>query len=185
MDRPGSEFSPHRVGATYRRIHDSDRRLGGVISGSGDITVNSGGNLQLSATNTYAGATTINDGGSLILIGSVTSAVTVNSNGLLGGNGTITGNVTNGSTIAPGSASDAPTTLTINGKYGQTGAADSNSTYHVKLYNQGQSDQIVVNGTAVFGNGTVEVVLTSPDRHLPHPDRDGGGCKGLQPACFE
>jgi uncharacterized protein with beta-barrel porin domain len=135
VDRPGSEFSPHRVGATYRRIHDSRRRLGGVISGSGGITVNSGGNLQLSAINTYAGAATINDGGSLT-IGSVTSAVTVNSKGLLGGNGTITGNVTNGGTIAPGSASDAPTTLTINGKYGQTRAADSNSTYHVKLYNQ-------------------------------------------------
>lgn len=43
--------------------------LAGVISGPGGVTVQSGGNIQTSATNTYTGATTINAGGSLLVSG--------------------------------------------------------------------------------------------------------------------
>jgi autotransporter-associated beta strand protein len=69
------------------------------------------GTLTLNATNTYAGATTIN-GGTLVLNGSNTgSAITVNSGGTLGGSGTGGSLVVNsGGTINPG---NSPGTLTV------------------------------------------------------------------------
>jgi autotransporter-associated beta strand protein len=59
--------------------------LAGVISGPGGVTVNNGGALQLSATNTYTGPTTINAGGQLLIAGpgSIAASSGVTNNGLL------------------------------------------------------------------------------------------------------
>ena len=62
-----------------------------AISGTGAVTV-SGGNLTLGGANTYLGTTTVTSG-TLILSGSVTSNVTVQSGGMIGGTGTIAGNL--------------------------------------------------------------------------------------------
>lgn len=43
--------------------------LAGVISGPGDLVIDTGGNVQLSATNTYTGATTIKPTGMLLISG--------------------------------------------------------------------------------------------------------------------
>ena len=75
----------------------------GVISGLGAL--NSTGNLTLSGTNNYTGATTISSG-SLNLTGSIASgsAVTVASGATLKGTGTAAGSVTVNGAISPGSA---------------------------------------------------------------------------------
>ncbi|MBV8412271.1 MAG: hypothetical protein JOY64_31940, partial [Alphaproteobacteria bacterium] len=58
--------------------------LAGVISGPGGVTVNSGGALQLSATNSYTGPTTIAAGGQLLVSGpgSIASSSGVMNNGV-------------------------------------------------------------------------------------------------------
>ena len=60
------------------------------------------GSVVLSASNNYTGPTAINQG-SLLVIGSLVSPVTVNNGGTLGGTGNLTsGTVTAGGQIAPG-----------------------------------------------------------------------------------
>ena len=61
------------------------------------------GTLRLTAASTYTGPTTISNG-TLLVSGSLAagSAVTIQTNGTLGGTGTINGGVTNAGTLAPG-----------------------------------------------------------------------------------
>jgi autotransporter-associated beta strand protein len=57
--------------------------LAGVISGTGGVTIQEGGNVQLSAANTYTGATSITAGGKLLVsgIGSIASSSSVVNDG--------------------------------------------------------------------------------------------------------
>jgi autotransporter-associated beta strand protein len=59
--------------------------LAGTISGPGGVTIQGGGNAQLSAVNTYTGATTINPSGTLLIsgIGSIAQSSGVANNGIL------------------------------------------------------------------------------------------------------
>ena len=61
-----------------------------MISGTGSVTQNGSGNLILSNTSTYTGATTVN-AGTLSVNGDISSSsgVTVNNGGMLGGTGTV------------------------------------------------------------------------------------------------
>ncbi|MGO4700537.1 autotransporter outer membrane beta-barrel domain-containing protein [Dyella sp. 2RAB6] len=126
----------------------------GTISGNGAVTQAGTGTTIFSSAHTYTGATTI-DAGRLAINGSITSPVTVNAAGTLGGTGTIFGNVTNAGTVAPGNSIG---TLTIAGNYiGQGGSlqmettlggdsspsdrlmvmGDTSGTTHVKVVNVG------------------------------------------------
>lgn len=85
---------------------------GGAITGNGSVTKQNTGNLTLSGTNSYAGATNVN-GGTLFVNGSLTSsAVNVNSGATLGGSGSLGNGATfqSGSHLAPG---NSPGTLTF------------------------------------------------------------------------
>ena len=84
-----------------------------LVSGGGPLTQAGSGTLTLMATNTYTGATTVEDG-KLVVNGSISSSsVSVQSGAALGGTGTVGSTVVNsGASIAPG---NSPGNLTING----------------------------------------------------------------------
>ena len=85
----------------------------GVMSGTGTLAKSGAATLTLTATNSYNGATAV-DAGKLVVNGAISnSAVTVQSNAVLGGGGSVGSTIiANGATIAPG---NSPGTLTING----------------------------------------------------------------------
>jgi autotransporter-associated beta strand protein len=77
--------------------------FGGVLSGYGDLYKMGAGDLVLSGTNTYSGATHVNDG-RLFVNGSLSSfSVVLVSNAILGGTGTVGAvDVLTGSLLIPG-----------------------------------------------------------------------------------
>src|SRR6516165_10522029 len=80
-----------------------DCSAGSGATGGGLTKVGSG-TLTLSGANTYTGPTLVN-GGILNVTGALVAAVTVNSGGMLTGNGTIGGlDVASGGTVAPGNS---------------------------------------------------------------------------------
>ena len=82
-----------------------DTTVANLISGTGSLVKTGAGNMTLSASNTYNGATRVAEGG-LVVNGSIaSSAVTVQNSGLLGGSGTV-GSLTieSGGTLAPGNS---------------------------------------------------------------------------------
>jgi fibronectin-binding autotransporter adhesin len=125
--------------------------FGGSISGSaGALTKVGATTFTLAGANTYTGATTIN-AGRLDVNGSVTSNVTVNAPGTLGGSGTITGNVSGDGTVAPG---NSPGVLTITGNFTPTGTVafevDAPAVTAGTNY-----DQIIVSGTVDLSGATL------------------------------
>lgn len=125
--------------------------LASIITGSGGLTKQGTGILNLTGVNTYTGPTTVSNG-LLAVNGSITSDVTVGWSGGLGGTGTIFGNVTNTGVLTPGNSIG---TLNIGCNLVQT----SSRTYQVELNNLGQSDRVNVTGLASLG-GTVDFIAT-------------------------
>ncbi|MFL1491174.1 autotransporter serine peptidase EprS [Pseudomonas antarctica] len=117
----------------------------------GSLIKSGAGSLLLSGDSTYRGPTSVN-GGLLAVNGSLTSAVTVNESGTLGGSGRIAAlTVNSGGRVAPGNSVG---TLNVAGDV-NLGAG---STYAVEL-TPTSSDRIVAGGKAVLGGGTVTLAL--------------------------
>jgi outer membrane autotransporter protein len=114
------------------------------------LTVNTGrtGTINGSGTTTL-GTATVN--GNLNWGGTITTRLT--------GSGTITGNVTNTGTIAPGNSIG---TMTIAGNYTHAAGA----TYTVEANAAGQSDKLIVTGTATLNGGTVEVLAENGNYNM-------------------
>lgn len=125
----------------------------GVITGTTTLIKSTTGILVLAGANDYSGLTSIN-AGTLSVNGSLTGSTTVNAGGTLGGTGTV-GNVTvaSGGTLNPGTSIG---TLTVNGNL----TFASGSTYQVEADAAGNSDKVVVNGTATL-NGNVVALPAS------------------------
>ncbi|WP_085583131.1 MULTISPECIES: autotransporter serine protease [unclassified Pseudomonas] len=121
------------------------------ISGHGGLTKQGLGTLVLAGANTYAGPTLVNQG-RLAINGSLTSAVTVNDSGILGGNGRIGAlSVKRGGTVAPGNSIG---TLNVAGDV----TFEPGSTYAVEV-SPTSSDQIVASGKAIIDGATVSLSL--------------------------
>ena len=79
-----------------------DNLFSGSITGTGGLTINGDHAFALTGVNTYTGDTIVN-GASLVIDGSVASAITLNVGATLSGNGTIGAmNVGSGAILAPG-----------------------------------------------------------------------------------
>jgi subtilase-type serine protease len=123
-----------------------------AISGHGGLTKQGIGTLVLTGANTYAGPTLVNHG-VLAINGSVTSAVTVQNAGILGGSGSV-GALTarRGGTVAPGNSIG---TLNVANNV----SFEPGSRYAVEVAPNGQSDRIHSGGSATIGGGEVAVSL--------------------------
>ncbi|WP_426406342.1 autotransporter outer membrane beta-barrel domain-containing protein [Serratia sp. PAMC26656] len=123
-----------------------------AISGHGGLTKEGAGALVLTGANTYAGPTLVNHG-VLAINGSVTSAVTVQNAGILGGSGSV-GSLTarRGGTVAPGNSIG---TLNVANNV----SFESGSRYAVEVAPNGQSDRIHSGGSATITGGEVAVSL--------------------------
>jgi len=117
----------------------------------GSLIKTGDGRLMLTGDNTYRGPTTVN-GGLLAVNGSLTSRVTVNDGGTLGGSGRI-GALTahHGATVAPGNSIGS---LQVTGDV----TFAPGSTYAVEL-SPTSSDRIVAGGTATLSGATVALSL--------------------------
>ncbi|WP_414161738.1 autotransporter outer membrane beta-barrel domain-containing protein [Serratia sp. BNK-10] len=122
------------------------------ISGHGGLTKQGIGTLVLTGNNTYSGPTLVNQG-RLAINGSVTSDVSVQSGGIVGGSGTV-GSLTarRGGTVAPGNSIG---TLNVAGNV----SFEPGSRYAVEVGPNGQSDRIQSSGSATIGGGEVAVTL--------------------------
>src|ERR1700754_2182794 len=125
--------------------------LNGSVTGTGGLIKAGDGTLVLPDAKTYTGATTV-DAGRVEVDGSITSPVTVNTAGTLGGTGAIFGDLTNAGTVAPGNSIG---TLTVNGNYigqGGTLAIEANLDGDASA-----ADRLVVTGDT---SGTTNVKVT-------------------------
>jgi uncharacterized protein with beta-barrel porin domain len=128
--------------------------LGGIISGTNGLTINSsgpGGTIILSAVNTYVGPTTVANGASLSVNGSIASSsgLTVQSGGTVGGTGSLPQiNLVSGAKIAPGNSIG---TMTVSGLNLNGGSIDAEI--------QGpQRDEINVTGQVTNFTGTTNLI---------------------------
>lgn len=138
--------------ATLVMREGSDTSFAGDISGTGSLIKEGAGRLNLTGTHTYSGATTVS-AGRLAVNGSLASSIVSVQNGAsLGGTGTIGGLLAaSSSTIAPGNSIG---TLTVAGN----ATLSAGSIYEVEVNAAGQSDRLVVTGTATISGAQLRVL---------------------------
>jgi outer membrane autotransporter protein len=148
-----SRLAPLGAGGGTFDTNGNNVTFGTGLTGTGGLTKQGLGLLNLAGNNTYTGPTSVT-AGTLAVNGSITSNVTVGAASTLGGNGIIGGSVVNTGMLAPGNSIGL---LTVTGNYTQA----PGSVYQVEVNAAGQSDRINVGGTATIQGGTVQVLAQS------------------------
>jgi fibronectin-binding autotransporter adhesin len=147
----GSGGTLHLGTATLTLDQAVDTVFAGAIEGDGGLTKNGAGQLELTGTSGYAGATAVT-GGTLVVNGSIAnSLVTLSGDARLGGNATLGGLVVQGgTTLAPGNS------------IGTVNVTDATfiagSTFEVEIDSAGNSDLLDASGTVTILGGTVQVL---------------------------
>jgi outer membrane autotransporter protein len=157
---PGTlNASPVQINAnghlTFRHTDVSGNyNFDSVISGGGIILADTGLTSLIKDSSGFTGDTSIS-GGRFAVDGKLGGNSLVLGNGVFGGTGTVKNLQANlGGTIAPGGVlGNTMGTLTVTGNLGFAGA----SVYQVKVNATGQSDKLVVAGTADIAGGSVQV----------------------------
>jgi autotransporter-associated beta strand protein len=139
--------------------NNTDATFSGTISGTGGLTKAGTGTLALTGTESYSGATAVNNG-TLEVDGTITgtSGVTVNAGGTLSGTGIVdplTTAIMSGAMLRPGNAANPTGTLTIAGNL----AFQSGALYVVQV-TPAAAASVTVAGTATLG-GTVNAVFST------------------------
>ena len=119
-----------------------DLQINAPISGGYSLVKGGEGNLLLAGTNTYGGATTVNEG-TLTVNGSVSTATTVNGTAKLAGTGNAAGGATIGATafVAPGGSNAGEL---------RSGATTIDGTYQCQ-FDGSTSDRLTVTGNLTLG----------------------------------
>ena len=123
--------------------------FGGVISGTGGLAKAGAGTLTLTGASTFTGVTAV-AAGTLVVNGSLASAVTVAGGARLGGTGSVGGLVVSG-TLAPGNSIG---TMRVTGPV--TFAAGS--VFEVETQPDGTADLLAATGAVTINGGTVRVL---------------------------
>jgi autotransporter-associated beta strand protein len=144
------------------------------MTGTGTLTKNGTGKLNLTGSSSVGGGTTINAGG-FAVNGHLTSNVILNKGGTLSGRGNITGHITNnGGTIKPGNSIGH---LRVNGDF-----TLNSGTLEIEVNAQGDSDRISVVGAGhkVMVNAGTLQILPEAGTYVPNTrytiiTTEGGG----------
>jgi len=122
------------------------------VLGTGSITVRGGGTLTMNGNSTYSGPTTVETGSTLIVNGSLTSDVTIESGASHGGSGSV-GSLTlqAGSTLAPGNSIG---TIHVGGDL----TFASGAFFETEIDPTGTTDLIEVQGAANLNGGSLQIV---------------------------
>lgn len=146
-----------KAGSNTRTLTIGNNNASGSYSGSISLTGGSSGLTKTGtgtetlsgASQSIAGALTIN-GGTFLENGTITAASTsVAASGMLGGSGTMTGLVTVNGTIAPGSAASTIGTLTLNS--GLT-LGSAGGIYSDDINSAGASDLLAITGNLTINS---------------------------------
>ncbi|WP_024280265.1 autotransporter domain-containing protein [Xanthobacter sp. 126] len=132
------------------------------LSGSGTMTFRGGGTVQLGSSGTFSGGTFVEDGTVTLANAALGASVfTVQTGGVLAGQGTIGGLVVNsGGVAAPG---NSPGTLTVKGDV----AFNSGSVYRVDVTAGGAHDLIDATGAVALSSGASVAVNAGGAAFLP------------------
>jgi outer membrane autotransporter protein len=145
---------------TYGAGTSAGSTINTPITGSGTLSIASGGTTFLASDSSgFTGTTIVHDGSILSVNGQLGGALTVADGGTLKGHGTAGDvNALDGAILAPGNSIG---TLTV----GSLTTAPT-TTYQAEINAGGASDLIHATGTATLGGGTVAVSY-APGTYLP------------------
>lgn len=120
----------------------------GMMTGTGTMTLQGGGQLTLTGASTYA-STYVNSG-KLVVNGSLASTVFVSPGGAVGGNGRVGDVILEGGSLTPGNSIG---TLTVANRLTMNGG-----THQVEIDGTGIGDRVNVGSRAILNGGTVQVI---------------------------
>ncbi|MFO0821305.1 MAG: autotransporter-associated beta strand repeat-containing protein [Pirellulales bacterium] len=163
----GSVTGSSGVLTSTNTIQTNAGSITAILGGINGLTQSTTGTTMLGGANTYAGSTTIS-GGRLNVNGSITSNVTVQTGGTLGGTGTIhsanTVALQSGGTVAPGSSPGILHVGATTFVSGSTFSVEANGATPGTDY-----DQLNVTGTINLGGATLATtggIMSSPGQTL-------------------